>query len=304
MLVPFDDMDVFVFQMGKVASSAITGALQGRGVNAVQMHWLGRKTLVGTLEQSLLNVDGEAPIELNGIEEFEQNIRNTRALYWYRKHKRRDGEKLGIITLARDPLDWYWGHLAENFDFYETEIRDWYARVADLAPGSVDIAEASRVFHEALFNGFGSIRRSIDHPRFDEKAAKQVYKGVSVPFLPQQIMKLRLPTAWFDVFFRPEIGIDVFQKPLDANTGMAEFENDFARVLLVRYENLENCVDAIGNFAGAEGLSLDRVNASGDKRTPVDLGALRSEIRPDPKALEKLYGSRYCRHFGYTGKSA
>ena len=296
-------MDVFVFQMGKVGSSAITGALQNRGIDAVQMHWLGRKTLIGTLEQSLLNVEVEAPLEVHGIEEFNRNIQNTRTLYWYRRHKRRDGNRLKIITLVRDPLDWYWGHLAENFDFYESEIRDWYSRVNNQEPSSVDLDEATRVFHEALFSGFGKIRRSIDHPRFDLKAAKQAYKGISVPFLPQQIMKLRLPTAWFDVFFKPEIGIDVYQKPFDASAGMTEFENDFARVLLIRYENLENCADAIGRFVGLDGLSLERVNVSSQKRTSVNLPRLRSGIDPDPRALKKLYGSRYCRHFGYAHRA-
>jgi len=292
-------MDVFIFQMGKVGSSAITGALQNRGVNAVQMHWLGKETLIATLEQSLLNVDTETPSAVRGIEEFKQNIQNTRTLYWYRKHRKRDGQKLKIITLARDPLDWYWGHLAENFDLYETEIRRWYSQVSGQAEPDVDIEKASRVFHDALFSRFGAIRRSIDHPRFDLKAAGQKFEDVHTPFLPQQIMKLRLPTAWFDVFFKPEIGIDIFQKPLDRMTGMAAYDNDFAQVLLVRYENLDVCVDAIGRFAGIDGLSLERVNVTSRKRTAVDLPRLRSEVRPGPQALKKLYDSRYCRHFAY-----
>jgi len=297
-------MDVFIFQMGKVGSSAITGALQHRGVNAVQMHWLGKETLIATLQQSLLNVDTETPSAVRGIEEFEQNIQNTRTLYWYRKHGKRDGQKLKIITLARDPLDWYWGHLAENFDLYETEIRRWYSRVRGEAEPDVNIEKAARVFHEALFSRFGAIRRPVDHPRFDLKAAKQKFEGVHAPFLPQQIMKLRLPTAWFDVFFKPEIGIDIYQKPLDDTTGMTEYENDFARVLLIRYENLDGCVDAIAELAGLDGLRLERVNVSSQKKTAMDLSRLRSELRPDPKSLKKLYSSRYCRHFGYATASS
>ncbi|MEM6936909.1 MAG: hypothetical protein AAF552_10670, partial [Pseudomonadota bacterium] len=78
-------MDVFVFQMGKVGSSAMTLALRERGLNAVQTHWLGKETLYESLEHSLLNVDLEDEIAFRGEQEWLQNLRNTRTLLWYQK---------------------------------------------------------------------------------------------------------------------------------------------------------------------------------------------------------------------------
>ncbi|MDJ0657537.1 MAG: putative capsular polysaccharide synthesis family protein [Xanthomonadales bacterium] len=288
-------MDVFIFQMGKVGSSAITRALCQRGVNAIQTHWLGKETLIGSLENSLLNVELEDDVAFRGAQEWMQNLHNTRKLLWYQKHHVRDGEKLRVVTLARDPLNWYWGHLAENFDLYGPCIQDWYLRVYGRDPGNMQ--QAAEVFHHALFENMGSINLALDDGGFAEAAVTSSYRGVTVHFLAEQMMKLRLPTVWFDVFFEPALGIDIYQAPLTGGT--ACFENEYAKVLLIRYEDLQQSLVELQSFLRLDELALEVTNPTTEKDLPFDIADFAREFKPDPRALSKLYDTPYCRQFGY-----
>jgi|GEM_PF-4805155 len=292
-------MDVFVFQMGKVASTSITHAIRREGLNAVQTHWLGRDKLIGSLDNTLLNVNIDEATAFRGIQQFTENIRNTRTLLWYREHKRHKGYKLKIVTLSRDPLSWYWGHLAENFDLYSRRILEWYRHVYDHPDADINLYHATTVFHEALFDSFGAISEPVGSPRFAREAGRQRCNGVHVPFLSQQLMKLRLPTMWFDIVFRPTVDIDIYEHQFDPSSGVARYENSFADVLLIRYENLAQAVEPLKDFLGVQDLSLAKANTTSDKALDIDFKELAARIRPTPSALEKLYASHYCRFFGY-----
>ncbi|MDA3932781.1 MAG: hypothetical protein PF630_00315 [Gammaproteobacteria bacterium] len=292
-------MDVFIFQMGKVGSSAITGAMLAQGLNAVQMHWLGRDQLMASLEHDLLDLNKDDDVALRGLDGYAQNIANARRLMWYQRHKRKDGQRLRIVTLARDPMDWYWGHLAENFDLYSVAMLDWYRQVIDPHVESEQIMLVTETFHRALFECFGRVRRRVDHPRFNVAAGKQKVNGIHQHFLCQQLMKLRLPTAWFDAFFKPPLGIDIFRTPLDAESGLARYETDFCKVLLIQYDNLQQSLTELGRFVGLDHLQLQQVNRSEDKPVPFSISALRQRITPDAAMIRRLYATRYCRYFCY-----
>lgn len=292
-------MDVFVLQMGKVGSSAITGAMLAQGLNAVQMHWLGRDQLLASLQHDLLDLSKDDDVALRGLDGFAQNIANARRLMWYQRYHRRQGQRLRIVSLVRDPLDWYWGHLAENFDYYSAAMLGWYRAVFDAAVQAEQIEMVTETFHRALFHCFGRVRRRVDHPRFNVAAGKQKANGIHHDFLCQQLMKLRLPTAWFDVFFKPPLGIDVYRTPLDTESGLARYETEYCKVLLLRYENLQQALPHLSHFVGLDELQLNKVNRSEDKPVPFSLAALRRRVLPDEAMLQKLYATRYCRHFGY-----
>ena len=253
-------MDVFVFQMGKVGSSAMTVALRERGLNAVQTHWLGKETLYESLEHSLLNVDLEDEIAFRGEQEWLQNLRNTRTLLWYQKHRHRHGQRRKIITLGRDPLSWYWGHLAENFDLYGPCIQQWYQQTFQQAPQ--DMGEANQAFHQAMFECFGRIDVDVIDPAFPDAAIQQQVNGVSVRFLAEQMMKERLPTV-------------------------------------IRYEALQIALGTLREFLHLDELTLPVTNQTAAKELPFDLTGFAKEFEPDEKGRAALYRTPYCRHFGY-----
>ncbi len=291
-------MDVFVFQMGKVGSSAITLALRERGLNAIQAHWLGKETLYESLEHSLLNVDLDEEIAFRGEQEWLQNLKNTRQLLWYQKHQRKNGQRLRIVTLARDPLSWYWGHLAENFDLYGPCMQRWYQQTFDQAPD--DSRHAAWAFHESMFERLRRIDVPVADAAFPDAAVRQQVNGGPASFLSEQMMKLRLPTVWFDVFFQPVLGIDVLEQPLC--NGTARFDNAYAEVLLIRYEDLPHSLNELESFLNLENLTLPVINQTADKVMPFNVKAFAREFEPDPKAIAALYATPFCQHFGYQSR--
>ncbi len=294
-------MDIFVFQMGKVASTSITHAINRQGLHAIQTHWLGRDQLVGSLDGTLLNVDINDERAFRGTEQFLDNIRYTRRLLWYRKHHRRDGNRLKVITLTREPISWYWGHVAENFDLYGQLILNWFEGPSGGTPlGKADpalVSEATIAFHESLFDTMSRMQTPLDDPGFEREAGRLIPE--LGPFLPRQLMKLRLPTAWFDTTFEPNIEIDVYRAPLDPQTGTARLDNDFAEVLLIRYEDLDSATGPLRAFLNRPELDLGRQNATRAKRLQVDIKAIASQVTPPQGMRERLRDTRYCRHFGY-----
>jgi len=299
-----DAVDVFVFQMGKVASTSITQAITSQGLSAIQTHWLGQEQILGSLNETLLNVDLDEQTAFRGLDQFINNIRNTRTLLWYKKHHQRDGKKLKVITLTRDPLNWYWGHIAQNFDLYGRLMLDWYRQTRldsdnKRAAGTGEIEEAAVAFHAELFETMGRMSNHIDDQRFQAEAGRQT-QGAPCRFLSHQLMKLRLPTAWFDVTFKPNLDINVYDTQLDTVTGTARYENDYVDVLLIRYEDIDKAIEPMRAFLDTPELTLERKNVTSKKKLDIDIKALKKQAPPTQAALRKLYESRYCRHFGYA----
>jgi hypothetical protein len=102
---------------------------------------------------------------------------------------------------------------------------------------------------------------------------------------------------WFDRELKRLTGIDVFARPFDADQATAVFERGRYRVLLVRYERLHHAIAQIADFAGTGHIDLGRVNR-GERKW---YGALYADFKRDyqapPALLQRLYGSRYARHF-------
>jgi hypothetical protein len=106
------------------------------------------------------------------------------------------------------------------------------------------------------------------------------------------------PLTWFDAELASVFGIDVFASPFPHARGYQTYENDSARVLLLRLEDLREA----GPLAFAEWLGLESFE-------PVEsnVGAAKyySDVYREfmkgaklPRSyLERMYGSRYARHF-------
>ena len=102
---------------------------------------------------------------------------------------------------------------------------------------------------------------------------------------------------WFDRELKRLTGIDVFARPFDAGQAATVFERGRYRVLLVRYERLREATARIADFVGTGSIDLARVNR-GERKW---YGALYAEFKRDyqapPELLQRLYDSRYARHF-------
>lgn len=104
-------------------------------------------------------------------------------------------------------------------------------------------------------------------------------------------------TRFFDEDFAPSLGIDVYAQPFDPTVGMARYDGERARVLLLRNEDLRRVGStALGDFLGVEPPALVAANVGAEKR----YADLYAEFRSRPLSadlVDRLQASRLARHF-------
>lgn len=107
-----------------------------------------------------------------------------------------------------------------------------------------------------------------------------------------------VPETWFDMEVRSLYGIDVYAQPFDAERGYAIYRNEFADVLVLKLEKLNDCAPAaFRDFLGVPDFQLVESNTAEDKSYADLYKTFRRELALPADYVEQLYGSRYARHF-------
>jgi len=106
------------------------------------------------------------------------------------------------------------------------------------------------------------------------------------------------PLTWFDVEFRPMLGVDIYQRPFSHEQGYATLSCGHIEVLVLRCE-LEDHVKAraIGAFLGLERFEIIRSNITSAKPYGAHYAEFKRRIIIPERLLEKMYESKYARHF-------
>ncbi|MBU0689942.1 MAG: putative capsular polysaccharide synthesis family protein [Gammaproteobacteria bacterium] len=103
--------------------------------------------------------------------------------------------------------------------------------------------------------------------------------------------------TWFDREMKEVFGIDVFATPFDRARGYSILENERARLLLLRMEDMDDIFcDAMQAFMGLS-VQLGRFNDASDKGYHAAYKAVTGQVRLPRTVAEKIYASRYARHF-------
>ena len=106
---------------------------------------------------------------------------------------------------------------------------------------------------------------------------------------------------WFDNEMRESLGIDVFATPFPHSTGWQILEGPAARLLLIRLENVTDCLpDAVASFLPhlARG-SVAAANTANGKPYARTYDRFRSSLVLPDDYLSRMYDSTYATHF-YT----
>lgn len=122
---------VYVFQMGKVASTAIKNALLRRRIECYQPHFLSRDSfeqLIKCFEE--VDMTDWAADHLSG--QIAENLILYNRLIKFRNKASRDNQQLKIITLTREPLDWYFSNFAQNFGEYKQDVASFVAETGNI----------------------------------------------------------------------------------------------------------------------------------------------------------------------------
>jgi hypothetical protein len=109
-----------------------------------------------------------------------------------------------------------------------------------------------------------------------------------------------VPETWFDMEVRPLYGVDVFAAPFDRDRGFAIYHSDFADVLVLKLEELNQCAAAaFHDFLGLDDFQLVESNKAEDKSYADVYKAFRKQTKLPESYLDRMYDSRMARHF-YT----
>ena len=241
-----------VYQMGKVASTAVA--------NVLRAEWPGPVAHLHTLRPDRLREEERL---FRALFSERRTIPGylIQGLYWNRalEHPpRRDGDRTLVVTLVRDPV-------ARNLStFFQT---------LDAHNARFGLAERMRSGGDA---GLADDVREHFVADFDH----------------------RFPLTWFDRELATTLGIDVFSEPFDREAGGSCYENDQARALLMRVEDLATTGEkALRSFFQLPGLRLEQRNESAKKYYARWYNELAKTLRLPDSLLDDLYESKLVRHF-------
>jgi Putative capsular polysaccharide synthesis protein len=106
---------------------------------------------------------------------------------------------------------------------------------------------------------------------------------------------------WFTDDLAGTFDVNVYASPFPAERGWDIYENDNARILLVRQENLDQLQAAFGEFYGLDPATIEiaRANEGENKAYAEQYAVVKRTFRLSEKELDEIYSMPYVRHF-YT----
>jgi Putative capsular polysaccharide synthesis protein len=307
----YENRDAFILQMGRVGSVSIAAAVRRRGYNAYHSHGFSDLHCAGTLQR--LQDRARLVSDSIAMRSHLAAVAHGELLHWYKRHKRRNGQRLKIITLTRDPATWMSSHLVLVKYATLPRVRRWYAAVSGLDPAQgADDAAMMRAFGDAAAmrafgTALGRLILEVRPSRGLGEALAELHRVAAArwPAAPDFIGAARdgfSCAEWFDRQMKPVIGLDLLADATFRETGLARVETDYADVMLVRFENLNSSAGVLGDFLGARDFVLPHVNATA--RTD-DRAALRAafeagiEDAGGPAVRRELRMTEYGRACGY-----
>lgn len=256
---------VIVYQMGKVASSAVRNALLLHGLHAV----LHLHAFFPLRNRNAHEIEVDEGIRKSLIAEIlhAQRVfdraslaRKIHLLYREKVHNERiyklcvqGKRKAKFISLVRDPIA---ANLSMFFQLFEE-----YAGTPYL-PGRFSTREIIDIFLE-----------KYNHSR---------------------------PLTWFDAEMKTSLEIDVYKWPFPKDRGYLSVSKGDIDLLLLQSELEDSAKEvAISEFVGLEGFRMIQSNLGREKNYGDEYRLMKTRIRFPNPLLDEIYGSKYARHF-YT----
>lgn len=106
------------------------------------------------------------------------------------------------------------------------------------------------------------------------------------------------PAAWLDEELKSVLGLDLYALPFDRARGYAIYENERARLLVLKLETLRACAAAaFRDFLALDGFALVEGNVTETKSDASLYRHFTRSLELSPDFLDKMYGTRFARHF-------
>lgn len=287
--------EAIVYQMGKVGSTSIVASIVSAGIPAYQSHFLDTSSFheVVDMFDRRVSVGDEAAHHISV--QLQENLLLRNKLIRYQNNEMPRNERLGIITLVRDPLDWYFSNLSQNFFQVETQLRRWLVAENQLSNKDPLTEEHLQHFFTELFSCFDQIIPDMNQSHseliqgyFNE--AGKTKNGDRYRLIYSQVAVLHRIHFWFDKHFASLLDIDVLRYGFDKFKGYSVFQRGNVDIMLMKFEQLNALHSELSEFLGLPRFNMKRLNESKDK----SLGQLISKTRKNlyiPDSFKKKYFS-------------
>ena len=302
--IQLTEKEVIVFQMGKVASTAITRSVGESGIKASQPHFLSMDAFL-TLIKKFEDPDLLPFTANHTLGQIYTNIPLHNKIQKQKKYGYKDkygSNLLKIITIAREPVGWYLSNLSQNFEEYKNQILGWSD--PDFADGkdAQVIENKITIFLNAVFNFFA---KTVE--RIDESTLPQLFKYLDPKnseyqkgneAIVQHCLMLMRPIVWFSQHFDPIIGTNFKTMHFDRQRGYAIIQQDALDILFLRFEDLRKCGNSvIGSFLGIDSFQMVEDNVTQNKKIGALVMRAVQHVHFPESFLEKIYDNAYADKF-------
>ena len=293
-------VEIVIFQMGKVASTALAGALREQGLEAVQAHVASPERLAAKLKIMAAPYLSET-VANTVYQDFHQELRTMYLLSRRRVAPDAYADPLMLISPTRDPLSWYWSHFAQMYHHYDDQLLRYFL---DKGGSEPDFKAKTTLISmlEQMFSVLDATPEPLDDPQSLPRIQSAAMECDSSGIVSAQVNRFLLPLRWFNEDFQPAVGVNVYDHPFDVLNGFGKIEAPGFNIMMYRYEQLEQMQRQLANFVDRPEFSVERRNATEDKDIPANVLEVLNEGRNliPTTLVDRIYETRYARHFGYS----
>jgi hypothetical protein len=286
-----------VYQYGKVGSTSLVNALNTMPeTQAFQSHFLGKDAFTQTLERL------QDPLVSDYFFEHSagQLIENLRIYRHYASRGMGDN-KLTVITVTREPFDWFRSCIAQDIAQHLTTFRTTLEK-KNVAFSSD--AEALKLGLQLLFQRilqavehFGSVDALCAGKRYTLHRELEIPEPVEFKSFMFFLNIFLRPHTWFASHLKKEMDCDVRDMtPLSPVASCKRF--DWGNIYLLRYESLSEGFSQLQDDLGYKHrITLPHSNDSRDKLLSGELDAIF--LQPEAQLVKALCHSQDTQFLGY-----
>ena len=276
-----------IYQYGKVGSTSLVEALNKLpDTEAYQSHFLGEAAFADTLTR-LMNPEESDYFFRHSCGQLTENLRI------YRHYLRRDldDNPLTVITMARQPFDWFRSCVAQDIDQHLHSLKLMLDKrhISYKSNGAAIKSGMALVFQQLLlaiahFGSLDQMCRGERYPELEEALPHEDQEDFqSLMFFVNMFMR---PHLWFQTHFEPFLGFGLKDlAPMDS--GPYKKTEQWGNIYLLKYEQLSDSMRVVMNDLGyRRRAKLPRRNTGRTKHFARELkGAFNTEAATQLRAL-------------------
>ncbi len=233
---------VIVYQFGKVASTSVVAALnEVEGFEALQSHFMGRKTLSAAVDRMVTPEVSDYFFE-HQLGQFIENVRLTRRFLAVRAGQ--GDQRLAIISMSREPLEWFRSSVVQDIEGHLPRMKQFLDRVGasysdDGAAVQLAMTRLMSLFARILENhgGVDAVCRALPQD------SQTIFAGTALEKddLSRQFFYLMMrPFNWFEKHFETTLSIRL--SDMRRESGVFVHNDLTGDYFVFRYEDIKGAL--------------------------------------------------------------